>query len=252
MSGRKSKEGRRLAATPRPAQSTHRDPRLLLGVAALAAVLIVGSIVGVSLISGNSRNVSLTSGAKLPDAAAVAAEFRGVPQHGLVLGAANAPVTLVEYIDLQCPWCGKFERESFPTVVSQFVRTGKVRVEMRPVDFVGPDSVRGRNALFAAAAQNKAFQFTALLYANQGTENTGWLTDEMVGAAARSIPGVDVAQVVGAGASASLAARIEQQRVQEDVTGVPTFFVKRSGAAGSGQRLVNPGEATLTAALRNA
>jgi protein-disulfide isomerase len=252
VSGRKSREARRLAATAQAAPQARRDPRLLLGIAALAAVLVVGSIVGVSLISGKSRTVSLTSGAKLPGAASVAAEFRGVPQHGLVLGAANAPVTLVAYIDLQCPWCGKFERESFPMVVSKFVRTGRVRVEIRPLDFIGSDSSRGRNALLAAAAQNKAFQFAALLYANQGTENTGWLNDEMVGAAARSIPGLDVSQVVGADPSAVLVARIERQRAQEAVTGVPTFFVTRRGEAGSGKRLVNPSGAALAAALSSA
>ena len=254
VSGRKSKQARRLAALPPPpAVHARRDPKLLLLAAALAAVLVVGAIVGLSLtLRETSGNVTATSGAKLPQAASVTAMFSGVPQHGLVLGAASAPVTLVEYLDLQCPWCGKYARETFPMVVSQFVRPGRVRVEIRPLDFVGPDSVRGRNALLAAAAQNKAFQFAALLYANQGTENTGWLSGDMVSSAALSIAGLDVAKVAGAGPSDAVAARIEQERAREGVTAVPTFFVKRTGETGSGTRLVNPSGATLATALRNA
>lgn len=227
-----------------------RNPRLLLGAAVVAAFVLVGAVVGLSFaLRGGDGKPTVAAGAALPDAAAVTALFRGIPQHGLVLGSAAAPVTLVEYLDLQCPWCGKFARDTFPDVVTRFVRTGKVRVELRPLDFVGSDSVRGRDALFAAAAQNKAFQFAALLYANQGTENTGWLSDQMVAAAARSVRGLTLGP---AGGFAGLAAGIERQRANDGVTGVPTFFVRRTGAAGAGTMLVNPAGSTLEAALRAA
>ena len=232
---------------PAPAPARARRPALLLG-ASLAAVVVVAAIVGGSLLfRGGSSSATPTAGTTLPGAAAVLAEFRGIPQHGLVLGSPAAPTTLVEYLDLQCPWCGNVAREALPTVVARFVRTGRVRVEMRPLDFVGSDSVRGRNALFAAARQDKAFQFTALLYANQGAENSGWLSSDMVRAAAASIPGLDVAKITAAGSSAATAARIERLRAGDGVTGVPTFFVRHG--AGRGTMLVNPSEAKLAAAL---
>jgi protein-disulfide isomerase len=253
MSGRKSRETRRVAAPPSTSAQALRERRPLLLVAALAAAaLVVAAIVGVSLtFKGGGSNGGQTAGGKLPGAASVLAEFRGVPQRGLALGSPTAPTTLVEYLDLQCPWCGVFARETFPTVMTRFVRTGQVRVEMRPLDFVGSDSVRGRNALFAAALQNRAFQFAALLYAHQGTENTGWLSSDMVRAAAASVPGLDEAKVVAAGPSDALAERIEQQRAGDGVTGVPTVFVRRTGESGPGTMLVNPSEAELTAALRS-
>lgn len=227
------------------------DRRLLLLGAILGALVVVGAVVAISLSVGGGKKASEPP-VKLAEASGVAAEFAGIPQRGLVLGSAKAPVTLVEYIDLQCPYCGAFERETFPTVVSKYVRTGKVRVEMRPLDFVGPDSVRGRNALFAAAQQNQAFPFVALLYANQGTENTGWLSDAMVRAAAASIPTADVAAITGAGSSDALSTRLEQQRAADGVTGVPTFFVRRTGEKTGGVKLVNPDAAALEAALRGA
>ena len=69
---------------------------------------------------------------------------------------------------------------------------GKVKIEARPIAFIGPDSERGRAAALAAAAQNRMFNFMEILYFNQGPENTGWLDDAMVKAAAASIPGLDV------------------------------------------------------------
>lgn len=225
----------------------------MLLAAVLAAVVVVAAVLGVSLaLSGKSEHASPAQGARLSGSASVAALFRGIPQRGLVLGAADAPVTLVEYLDLQCPWCGKFARDSFPTVVSRFVRPGKVRVEIRPLAFVGSDSVRGKNALLAAAEQNRAFQFAALLYGNQGTENTGWLSGDMVRAAAAGVRGLDVERVGTAGPQDAIDARIERQRASDGVTGVPTFFVKRTGEPGSGTMLVNPSGEALAAALERA
>ena len=227
-----------------------RNVKLLLGVAVFAAVALVAVIVGVSGTLGDrAPHAGLATDGKLPGAAAINANLRGIPQHGLLLGAPSAPVTLVEYLDLQCPWCGRYARDTFPDVVSSFVRRARVRVEMRPLAFVGTDSVRGRSALLAAAARNKAFQFVALLYANQGTENTGWLSTGMVKAAAASIPGLDAGIASSVPADTELA-RIERQRARDGVTGVPTFFIRRRGQQSGGTMLVNPDGASLAAALR--
>src|SRR5262249_36108605 len=132
----------------------------------------------------------------LPGAAAVHAQLQGIPQKGNVLGSAKAPVTLAEYVDLQCPYCREFETAVMPTVIQRYVRPGTLRVELRPLTIIGPDSVRGRNAAIAAGDQDRLFDFTQLTYANQGTENTGWLDDDFVKAAAASIPGLDVPRVL--------------------------------------------------------
>ena len=130
--------------------------------------------------------------------------FKGIPQQGNVLGKASAPVTMVEYVDLQCPVCRAFETEVMPTIIDRYVRTGKVKVEARTIAFIGPDSDRGRRAAIAASRQNRLFDFEQLLYANQGPENGGWLDDSMVTAAAKSIPGLDVQTLLDTRNSASV------------------------------------------------
>jgi hypothetical protein len=48
-----------------------------------------------------------------------------------LLGDARAPVALVIYSDFQCPYCGKFARETLPSLRDRYVRTGKVRLAFR-------------------------------------------------------------------------------------------------------------------------
>ena len=94
-----------------------------------------------------------------------------------MLGNPNAPATLTEYIDLQCPVCQVFESTMLPTLVQKYVRSGQLNIKMQPWsirDFPGgpQDSTRGQKATIAASLQNRAFPFAELLYLNQGQENT--------------------------------------------------------------------------------
>ena len=135
--------------------------------------------------------------------------LKGIPQHGNVLGSPNAPVTLAEYIDLQCPACQQFETQAMPKLIQKYVRTGKVKVEARPIAFIGPDSQTGRAAALAAAQQNRFFNFSQLLYFNQGIENTGWLNDAMVKSAAASVPGLDVPRLLSARSASTINAQAQ-------------------------------------------
>ena len=64
---------------------------------------------------------------------------------------------MIEYIDLQCPGCRAFETGVLPSIVPEFVRTGKLKIEARPIAFIGPDSIPARKAMIAASEQNRAF-----------------------------------------------------------------------------------------------
>ena len=100
------------------------------------------------------------------------------------------------------------------------------------VAFIGPDSQRGRDASLAAGLQNKLFNFTQLLYLNQGTENTGWLDDDMVERAAASIPGLDVQQLLAdrdSGAVSDQAAEADRQAEADNISGTPTILVGKTG-----------------------
>ena len=103
-----------------------------------------------------------------------------------MLGRPDAPYTLVEFADLQCPFCAQFDRDVLPAVIERFVRPGRLRIELRPVAFLGPDSSTGAAATVAAGEQDRMWQFADLWYRNQGPENSGYATPEFLGRIARA------------------------------------------------------------------
>jgi protein-disulfide isomerase len=239
-SGKQSKRQRRGARqTPPPVRGPGRSrrasPRVLLAAAAVLALIAVGIALGLLFSGGKSTAAVPARGSlknALPGAAQVQRELKGIPQRGNVLGSPSAPVTMVEYVDLQCPYCRQFEVEAMPSLIARYVRTGKVKVETRIVAFIGPDSLRGRRAAIAAAKQNKLFNFAQLLYLNQQAENTGWLDDSMVQAAAASIPGLAVPQLLderNTGAVGNQASTFDAQASADGVNSTPTILVGPSG-----------------------
>jgi protein-disulfide isomerase len=254
-SGKKSKQMRRAASVPPPIQSKggprrrrQADPKVLAIVGAVVVLAAIG--IGLALALGGGSNASInnypalgTLKNALPGATDVNTLFKGIPQKGLTLGNPKAPVTMVEYIDLQCPFCQQFETQVMPDIIKTYVRTGKVKIEARVLAFIGGDSSRGRKAMIAAAAQNRAYNFSEILYYNQGTENTGWLNDAMVGQAVSSIPGVRVHEILNLASSGSVsnqAKTFDAQGVADKASGTPTLFAGKTGTKGKQIPLSSP------------
>jgi protein-disulfide isomerase len=236
-SGKQARRQRQQAQVARPpvrsTQGRRASPMVLL-VALLGLAGLAAAIVLVVVLGGGGSGSSATSATTLPDAAAIAQQFAGIPQHGNVLGKANAPATMIEYIDLQCPTCRAFETDVMPTVFQRYVRTGKLRIEARPVAIIGSgvDSQRGRLGMIAAERQNRAFNFAQILYFNQGPEDGGWLDDAMVASAAKSIPGVNVKELVDATKTSAVADRAkgyDSQAQADGLSGTPTVLIGKTG-----------------------
>jgi protein-disulfide isomerase len=238
------------------------SPRVLAIGGVVVLLIVIGIVLGVVLSGGNKSSSTATLPTRgsiangLPGAADVNAEFKGIRQSGLFLGSAAAPVHMVEYIDLQCPFCQQFETQVLPDIVAKYVRTGKVELEARPIAFIGPDSIRGRNGMFAASLQNHAFNFAQLLYDNQQEENTGWLNDAMVDKAASSIPGVNPRALVRASTSQTMVTignRVDNQAKADKVNSTPTILVGKTGVAPKVVNMKNATDAkTLDAAIQAA
>ena len=146
----------------------------------------------------------------------------GIPQNGIALGSPEAPVTIVEFADLQCPFCAEYHHNVFPELVRRYVRTGKVRLELRLLRFLGPDSDRLARTAAAAAGQNRMWQFVGLAYDRQGTENSGYATDEFINSLAADAGLEDP----NAGRSAdALIRRGEQAARAAGVESTPSFFI---------------------------
>lgn len=149
------------------------------------------------------------------------------PMEGRVKGLATAPVTIIEYADLQCPNCALFARTTEREIERRYIETGKVRLEFRHFPFLGKESERAAEALECAGEQGKFWQYHDALFAAQAGENRGAFSDKNLRAIA------DRSGLDGAALAACLDSGRYRGRVQADklageavgVQGTPTFFV---------------------------
>jgi protein-disulfide isomerase len=217
-----------------------------VGAAALLAVVLI-------LAGGKSSTTTTTTNATgaTTTAAGAASVFAGVAQQGNTLGQASAPATLIVYEDPQCPFCRQWNIQTLSTVVNQFVRTGKLKLEYRGVVIIGPDSVRGLRAVDAAAKQNKLWNLVDALYARQGAENSGWITNSAILAAAKDAGANGQAILAGMGAS-SVNATLntwQKQAMADQLKGTPTFVIARPPAVSHQLPVQGLDPATFVAAL---
>jgi protein-disulfide isomerase len=149
--------------------------RLVVAMIAVA-VAVAGLLVVLSQMGGGGSQGALA----------------GIPQDGTRLGRDGAPVTIQLYEDFQCPACGQFARETVPEVVERHVEPEDAKLISETLVFIGPDSVPAARAAFAAGQQDRYWQYAALLFENQGAENSGYVTDEFLTYLARQTEGLDV------------------------------------------------------------
>src|SRR4029079_8050654 len=206
-----------------------------LGAVLGAAAVVVVILVAVSS-SGGGSTASTSSSASSSAVAGTQASrslLNGIPQKGLTLGNANAPVRVLEFADLQCPFCRDYTTGVMPGLVQKYVRTGKVRMEFHALAFIGPDSVRAARVAEAAGRQNKLWNVADLAYHNQGAENSGWATDGKLRSIAAAVPGLDVKQVFAARNSAAVTAQLNAASdlaTRRGVHETPTSLVGRGSS----------------------
>jgi len=207
---------------PPPRRPDTRKRNLLIAGAGAALVVAILVVVSVVVAGGGDSGKATTSGA------ASSTVFEGIPQDGTELGAKDAPVTFIQFEDLQCPICRRYQAEGFPSVVDEYVRPGKVKLRFVGMAFIGPDSEKALLYTLAAGEQGKLWQFQDALYANQGEENSGWVTDTLLEQIAKGL-GLDWAKLKKDADSAvtlqqanSMAAEANQRQIE----GTPTFYVQ--------------------------
>lgn len=202
----------------------------LLGASAVVAVAVVAFAIAIGGARGGRAGTTTGTPAGI---AATRALFAGIPQRGVELGGPSARVTVTEFADLQCPFCGDSARSELPKVVARYVRTGRVRLAFRPLAFLGPDSLEAARLAAAASLQGRLWQLVDLVYRNQGGENEGWVTDAYLRRVAAGA-GLDVARAFAQRDSASVTSLLADAKARAKAAGVqetPTFVVSRGGHA---------------------
>jgi protein-disulfide isomerase len=204
--------------------------RLLLVLGAAVAAAIVVIVVVLVAGSGGGGSADTTAPVTVETNAPTHAEaLKGVPQHGDILGKPSAPATLTVFEDPQCPYCRQWNLDTLPTVVQNYVRTGRVKLQYRGIVVIGENSVAGLRAIYGAGAQNKLWSMVEALYERQGDENSGWITIPVIKDAAKEA-GADPAKVIADADSKSVTAQLNANArlaQQLGINGTPTFVLQK-------------------------
>lgn len=205
--------------------------RLAIGVIALGALLIVGVVVWSQIRQANK-----------PPAEVVAIDPGTHPNpKDNSMGAADAPITIEEFSDFQCPYCRRFHEQTEPLLRQYYIDTGKVRFVYRSMgNFVSENIARANNAAgttesqnaitaaYCGGDQNKFWEMHAYLFANNmEVEDGGAFTDQRVKLIAEKA-GLDMAEFNSCYDSGKFKDRAQQDAKDGQAAGInstPSFLV---------------------------
>lgn len=96
-----------------------------------------------------------------------------VTSSDFIKGQESAPVTIVLYVDFQCPFCGKFYKDNIQGLLMNYINNGQVKLVSRDFAFLGDESLKAAEAARCAGDQGKFWDYYDYLFARQKGENQG-------------------------------------------------------------------------------
>lgn len=139
---------------------------VLIGLCVLAAVNLFSTQALYTKLSSIENRLSNTSGTTdLTDIK--------LPPDAPYMGKKNAPITIIEFADLQCPYCKDFHDKILPRIKSEYINKDLVKFVFVNFAFLGDESKDAAMATKCAQDQGKYWEYQDLLYAKQSGENTG-------------------------------------------------------------------------------
>lgn len=136
----------------------------------IIAILIGAWIIGMSIIAAGLLIVRHLDGNTVSGIQKVDLELA---ENDRVIGDSNAPVTIVEYADFQCPYCKGFHDTVLTNLKTSYIDSGLVKFVFRDFAFLGQESFDAAEAARCAQDQGKFWEYHDHLYTNQGAENVG-------------------------------------------------------------------------------
>lgn len=156
-----------------------------------------------------------------------------------VLGDENAPITIVEFSDYECPFCKKYFDDTFPQIKAKYIDTGKVKLVFRdlPLSFHDPMATKeavGANCAKKQGGDEKYFVYHDEIF-KRTTSNGNGLNDQNLKEIATDI-GLNLSQF-----ETCLQDKTMEDEVKNDLadageagaTGTPTFIIGKSTKDGT-------------------
>lgn len=220
---REQRESRRVERKLAAERAARRRRQLTMLAGAIGIALIVAIVLIV---------VNRPGGRGVGDIVAAPALAADLQPNGRTVGAANAPVHVVEYGDYQCPVCDQFFKTVEPQLFANYVKTGKITFEFKDYAFIGDgfnpnESQLAAEAAFCAQDQGKFWQYHDTLYTNQKAENSNGFTKARLEEMAKQV-GLNTTTFNGCldkGTRKSDVDAMTQEGAKLGIRGTPTVFV---------------------------
>jgi hypothetical protein len=179
---------------------TKNQTYILVAGGCLLALCAVMALVGGVLYVAPLFADQLNSGPEIVNAT----ENPRPSADGNSIGDPNAPIHMEEFSDFQCPFCQRFHKQTEPSLVEQYVNSGKVYFTYRSAgNWVSQNIGGGKTesqdaaaAAYCAADQNKFWEMHDILFANLLGEDVGSFTDERLANSPKSRAGYEHLDVV--------------------------------------------------------
>ena len=138
------------------------------------------------------------------------------------LGREDAPVTIVEFTDYQCPYCGLHSRENLARLLEEFPDKIKYTVVNFPITSIHPGADQAGHAAECAASQGKFWEYHDMLFQNQGSQHPEGLTDMALEV---GLNGDEFNSCMSTGATAQRVIQDFEEGKNYGVRATPTFFI---------------------------
>lgn len=149
-------------------------------------------------------------------------------EHDRTLGDPNAPITIEEWADFQCPVCREFYANLEPPLLANYIETGEVKLVFHDYAFIGPESKQAAAAARVSQAIGPGFwPYHDMLYSNQYTENSGAFSQSRLADMAVAL-GMDRTAFLNALADPTYTNQVQSETAQGTALGVnstPTLVI---------------------------
>ncbi len=206
------------------------------------AVVAAGLLVAGAVVWNGSHPAAQPSGPDTGTVPTIAVDITKVKMDGdPFIGNENAPVTIAFWSDFQCPFCKRFELETLPQIVTEYVNTGKVKIVMMDFAFLGEDSTTAGEYSRAVwkLYPNQYFAWRTAMYSAQDEEgDQGFGDAASIDKLTATITGIDASKVTAdvKANSATYKASLEADRAEAQKAGLdatPAFVIGKQAVKGA-------------------
>lgn len=185
------------------------------------------------LLQKVSDAIQRQAGSGAPGTARAQINTEGQPS----LGAAHAPVVIVEFSDFQCPFCARFELQTLPQLKADYIDTGQVRLVFRdfPLIQLHPNAELAAEAAACAQEQGAFWPMHDMLFRQQAEWAPGSGVDKRFGqyAQALGLKTEQFAECLNKNRYSQAIRQDLQEGLKLGVQGTPTFFINGQSLVGA-------------------